>query len=231
MRKVVGLKVVAFDRSPFMLFTLRFSNKSVLAPSCERPKTAQRTLFLSSEINNCSQLRRSVGLRHTFHITHLTETTSSPMFEMTVRIGKSCQITWYLACRQRINSDVWIDHVACKLRGFFHHPPTLYRRVTITYFKWQKQGSLRSFRPLTGWGLHKFFWKFQREELKARPIKWYQILTHLFSHWPIPLIQIRNGIKIESRIRIQILASGCGSRLPKWCGSRLPKWCGSVSRS
>ncbi len=34
------LKVVAFDRSPFKLFTLRFSNKSVQAPSCERPKTA-----------------------------------------------------------------------------------------------------------------------------------------------------------------------------------------------
>jgi hypothetical protein len=33
-----GLEV-AFDRSPLKLFTLRFSNKSVQAPSCERPKT------------------------------------------------------------------------------------------------------------------------------------------------------------------------------------------------
>jgi hypothetical protein len=40
---------------------------------------------------------------------------------------------------------------------------------TIIYFKWQTQGSLGSFRPLTGWGLHRFFWNFQREELKARP--------------------------------------------------------------
>ncbi len=48
-----GFKVVAFERSPFKLFTRRFSNKSVQAPSCERPKTAQRTLFLSFEINNC----------------------------------------------------------------------------------------------------------------------------------------------------------------------------------
>jgi hypothetical protein len=47
-----GLKVVAFDRSPFKLFTLRFSNKSVQAPSCERLRTAQRTLFLSFEIKN-----------------------------------------------------------------------------------------------------------------------------------------------------------------------------------
>jgi hypothetical protein len=48
-----GLKVVAFDKSPFKLFTLRFSTKSVQAPSCKRPKTTQRTLFLSFEINNC----------------------------------------------------------------------------------------------------------------------------------------------------------------------------------
>jgi hypothetical protein len=43
----------AFDRSPFRLFTLRFSNKSMQAPSCGRPRTAQRTLFLSFESNNC----------------------------------------------------------------------------------------------------------------------------------------------------------------------------------
>ncbi len=41
----------AFDRSLFKLFTLRFSSKSVQAPSCEKPKTTQRTLFLSFEIN------------------------------------------------------------------------------------------------------------------------------------------------------------------------------------
>jgi hypothetical protein len=51
-----GLKVVAFDRFPFKLFTRRFSNKSVQAPSSERPKTTQRTLFLSFEINNCLQI-------------------------------------------------------------------------------------------------------------------------------------------------------------------------------
>ncbi len=48
-----GLAVVSFDRSPFKLFTLRFSNIFVLAPSCERPKTTQRPLFLSFESNNC----------------------------------------------------------------------------------------------------------------------------------------------------------------------------------
>jgi hypothetical protein len=48
-----GLKVVAFDRFLFKLFTLKFSNKSVQAPSCEKPKTTQRTLFLLFENNNC----------------------------------------------------------------------------------------------------------------------------------------------------------------------------------
>ncbi len=45
--------MVTFDRSPFKLFTLRFSCKSVQAPSFEKPKTTRRTLFLSFEINNC----------------------------------------------------------------------------------------------------------------------------------------------------------------------------------
>ncbi len=48
--------MVAFDRSPFNLFMLRFSNKSVQAPSCERLRTAQRTLFLSFEINKSFQV-------------------------------------------------------------------------------------------------------------------------------------------------------------------------------
>jgi hypothetical protein len=35
-----GLKVVVFAKSNFNLFTLRFLNKSVQVPSCERPKTS-----------------------------------------------------------------------------------------------------------------------------------------------------------------------------------------------
>jgi hypothetical protein len=41
-----GSAVVSFDRSRFKLFSRKFSNKFVLAPSCERPKTSRRTLFL-----------------------------------------------------------------------------------------------------------------------------------------------------------------------------------------
>jgi hypothetical protein len=48
-----GVRVVSFGRSPFKLFSLKFSNKSVQAPSCERPKSTQRTLFLLFANNNC----------------------------------------------------------------------------------------------------------------------------------------------------------------------------------
>ncbi len=51
-----GLKVVAFDRFPFMLVLLRFSKKSMQAPSCRRPKTAHRTLLMSFAFNNCLQI-------------------------------------------------------------------------------------------------------------------------------------------------------------------------------
>ncbi len=52
--------------------------------------------------------------------------------------------------------------------------PTLFRYLqTIIDFKWQKQDSLSSFRPLTGWGLHRFVWKFQREQLKGKHLEWY----------------------------------------------------------
>jgi hypothetical protein len=58
-----GLKVVEFDRSPFKLFMLKFSNKSVQSSSFERPKTAQRIMFLLFANNNCYliTLQCSVG--------------------------------------------------------------------------------------------------------------------------------------------------------------------------
>jgi hypothetical protein len=54
-----GLKVVSFNRSPFQIFSLWFSNKSVRAPSCERPKTALLTLFLLFANNNCIPISTS----------------------------------------------------------------------------------------------------------------------------------------------------------------------------
>jgi hypothetical protein len=53
MRKEGGLKVVAFGRFPFKVFSLRFSKKSVQAPSYWRQKT---TLFMSFAFNNCLQI-------------------------------------------------------------------------------------------------------------------------------------------------------------------------------
>jgi hypothetical protein len=51
-----GLTLVSFDRSCFKLCSRKFSNKLVRAPSCERQKTAPRTLFLSFASNNCFQI-------------------------------------------------------------------------------------------------------------------------------------------------------------------------------
>ncbi len=51
-----GLSVVSFGRSPFKLFSLKFSSKLVQAPSCERHKTAPRTLFLLFANYNCFPL-------------------------------------------------------------------------------------------------------------------------------------------------------------------------------
>ncbi len=65
--KRCGLAVLSFD---CMQFSLRFSNKSVQAPSCERPKTTQRTLFLSFEINNCFQI--TALCRAATHFSHHT---------------------------------------------------------------------------------------------------------------------------------------------------------------
>jgi hypothetical protein len=40
------LNFVSFDWTRFNIFTLKFSEESVQTPSCERPETAKRTLFL-----------------------------------------------------------------------------------------------------------------------------------------------------------------------------------------
>jgi hypothetical protein len=56
-----GLKVAEFDRSPFKLFTLKFSNKSVQSSSCERLKTAQRIMFLLFSNNNCYPINAIVS--------------------------------------------------------------------------------------------------------------------------------------------------------------------------
>ena len=47
-----GLRVISFDRSPFKLILRKFSEESVQAPSCERHKTTQRTMFLLFANNN-----------------------------------------------------------------------------------------------------------------------------------------------------------------------------------
>jgi hypothetical protein len=51
-------------RQVSLLISLIFSNKSVQAPSCGRPKTTQRTLFLSFAFNNCLQI---TAFSHSFY--------------------------------------------------------------------------------------------------------------------------------------------------------------------
>ncbi len=51
-----GLTKISINRYPFKLFPLKFSSKSMQAPSCKRPITSQRTLFHSFEIDNCFQI-------------------------------------------------------------------------------------------------------------------------------------------------------------------------------
>ncbi len=55
---------------------LRFSNKSLQAPSSEWPKTTPRTLFLSFEINNCFPITAEcrAATQHKAHVIPLTET-------------------------------------------------------------------------------------------------------------------------------------------------------------
>jgi hypothetical protein len=60
--------------------------------------------------------------------------------------------------------------------------PTLYRYwEAIIVFKWHKQDLRSIYIPLTGWGLHKFVWKFPREQHKARLIENITENSSLFS--------------------------------------------------
>jgi hypothetical protein len=49
------------------------------------------------------------------------------------------------------------------------------------WFQITERGSRSSFRPLIGWGLHRFVWKSQRLKLTAKPIEWYSLNPSLFS--------------------------------------------------
>ena len=87
--------MVAFNGSPFKLFSRKLSKKTVQAPSCERPNTTQRTLFLSFVINNCFQIMAQCRAATNFSKLKQRYCTSSPIFEKTVRISshhKSPQI-------------------------------------------------------------------------------------------------------------------------------------------
>ncbi len=196
-----GLTVILFDRSRFQLFTLKFSNKFVQSSSCERPKTAQRTLFFF--IWNQQLFPNS---RIASELYEKIRETCMPHGEFkrrywfradTPNIARNCSVTW--------KDSLWSSdsYRLLKYRGGWTIPMFQLSEwcekcvgcrylQTIIDLKWQKQGSLSCFRPLRGCGLYQFVWKSQREQLKGRPIECYYstsnpVPTHLFSHWSQPL--------------------------------------------
>ncbi len=77
-----------------------------------------------------------------------------------------CFLNTIFVCKLGINNEQRHIITPCKF-------PDL-RHCAIPYnycFQIIETSSLRSFRPLTGWGLHRFCWKFKCEKLKARPIQ------------------------------------------------------------
>jgi hypothetical protein len=71
----------------------------------------------------------------------------------------------------------------CHLRSMIvsQHRMTLYRCWwTVVGFGWWGQGSLCGFGPLTGRGMHGFFWGFQCEGLEGRQVEWCQVLPTSF---------------------------------------------------
>jgi hypothetical protein len=87
------------DRSRFRQFTPNVLSKSVQALSCERPKTTQRTMFLSFEYNNFIQTRHQLWAASQF--SHYTLRKSFPLTEKRVRIGSLLYIcSFVLSTRQ-----------------------------------------------------------------------------------------------------------------------------------
>ncbi len=170
-RGVLG--VVLFERSRFNLFSRKFSNKFVLAPSFERTKTTLRTLFLSFESNNC------------FPITvYVVSETYEKIWETCMPRGEFKHRYWFFTDASNIGRNVsviWKDLLwipssqisgrmyntvvsnKCTMWKVCRSPILCCYLQTIIDCKWHKQGSLSSFRPPTGWGLQRFLWKSQRE--------------------------------------------------------------------
>jgi hypothetical protein len=84
-----GLKVVSFNRPPFKLFTLRFSNKSVQAHPATGLTLLREPCFYYLPTIIVSQYRHRVETSHIIHLFAKTVPycTSSPIFLMTARIG------------------------------------------------------------------------------------------------------------------------------------------------
>jgi hypothetical protein len=92
--------------------------------------------------------------------------------------------------KEKINSAIWIEHVACQFPAFFLLLLDLKLLIDNNYcIQITETPFVACSRPLTGWVQHRFYWKFSVNRLKRDP-KIELIVpfsTHIFSHWSIPL--------------------------------------------
>ncbi len=98
------------DRSPFKIFSLRFSTKSVQAPSCERPKTAANTvsIILNQELfpnsGIATELYENMGKLACHVVNSNIAIDSLPMLQISLEIPalfRFMMVSWFLPLSQR----------------------------------------------------------------------------------------------------------------------------------
>ncbi len=162
--------LILFERSHFKIFSLKFVNKSDLSSSCERPKTAQRTLFLFFENNNCFQttlqcrrLMKKSG-KFAFHVVYSNVAIDSlPTLQIPLGIVALFEKIYdgepILTIFSNIGEDV---QYRCFNEGYYvksvSQPNTMPLFENNYCLQIIDTGSLIicSCRPLTGRGLHRF---------------------------------------------------------------------------
>ncbi len=99
-------------------------------------------------------------------------------FADTPNIARNCRVIWkdllwssnsYRLPKYRGGSTKPLFQLGAWCEKFVAtRNPTLCRYLqTIIECKWHKQGALSSFRPPTGWGLHRFLWKSHENSFKG----------------------------------------------------------------
>ncbi len=155
-------------RSRFKLFPPKFSNISVHVPS----KTTQLTCFchLKSIIVSYSGIMSEVfflRIKWNLQASGCTQTTLLILCQKS-KYRLECLLVWKIYDWELslivFSAKIYNTVVSVKcIMWELCRSPLMSCLKTIMDFKWQ--GSLSSFRLLTGWGLHRFVWKSQHEKL------------------------------------------------------------------